>query len=382
MKINHRLALAFGFFIASAALLSAQTPAATPPSAGKLAARPLYRDPVFDHPTDPVVVYNAESKKWFMYYTQRRGGSIAMIHGTKIGIAASEDGGATWKYIGTADITYGQDRYPTNYTYWAPEVIWVKDKYHMFLAFVPGIFNNWNHPREIAHLTSTDGIKWDNVGKVDLQSDKVIDPCVIQLPNGGWRMFYKDEASTNHHIVCYADSPDLYQWEARGNAVTDRNGEGENCIHFKGKYWLLADTDRPEGQAVWSSDDCTHWTPQDSTIYGSHGDMVVSGGRAWWFYFGGQRMDGINWAMIHGNEPTNAPDALASAPTNAPAPGFGGRGFRRGISINVVELKVIDGKLMFTDPSQPTYIDLKPVREKKDDEPPAIQALNAKTIQP
>ena len=52
----------------------------------------------------------------------------------------------------------------------------------------------------------------------------------------------------------------------------------------------MADTDRPVGQAVWVSDDCTHWTPQDSTIYGSHGDVVkVSGGRAWWFYFGGQR---------------------------------------------------------------------------------------------
>jgi hypothetical protein len=359
MKVYHPQVLALGFFVASAALICAQTPATDSPPAGKIAARPLYRDPVFDNPTDPVVVYNAESKRWLMYYTQRRGDSIVLIHGSKIGIAASEDGGATWNYIGTADISYGQDQYPTNYTYWAPEVIWVNGKYHMFLAFVPGIFNDWNHPREIVHLTSADGIKWDTVGKVDLKSNKVIDPCVIQLPDGNWRMFYKDEASTNNHIVCYADSPDLYSWEAKGNAVTDRNGEGENCIHFQGKYWLLADTDRPEGQAVWSSDDCTHWTPQDSTIYGSHGDMVASGGRAWWFYFGGQRVGNVNWAVIPGAEPF----------TNAPASGVGGEGFRRGLSINVVELKVIDGKLMFTNPNQPTYIDLKPAREKKYDEP-------------
>jgi hypothetical protein len=356
MKLKHALVLAFCFIIASAALISAQTPATDTPPAGKIAARPLYRDPVFGNSTDPVVVYNAESKRWFMYYTQRRGGSIALIHGSKIGIAASDDCGATWKYIGTADITYGQDRYPTNYTYWAPEVIWANGKYHMFFAFVPGIFNDWNHPREIGHLTSTDGIKWDTVGKVDLESDKVIDPCVIQLPDGDWRMFYKDEA--RRHIVCYADSPDLYKWEVKGNAVTDRNGEGENCIHFKGKYWLLADTDRPEGQAVWSSDDCTHWTPQNSTIYGSHGDMVVSGGRAWWFYFGGQRVDDVNWAVIPGSEPF----------TNAPASGFGGQVFSRSLAINVVELKVINGKLMFTNPNQPTYIDLKPDREKKNDE--------------
>ena len=64
---------------------------------GRIAARPLYRDPVFDNPTDPVVVFNAESQKWFMYYTQRRGGSIALIHGSKIGIATSADGGANWK---------------------------------------------------------------------------------------------------------------------------------------------------------------------------------------------------------------------------------------------------------------------------------------------
>lgn len=329
---------------------NAQTAATNIPPLGKIAAHPLYRDPVFDHPTDPVLTYNAESKRWLMYYTQRRGGTIAEIHGTKIGIAASEDGGANWKYIGNADITYRQDEFPTNYTYWAPEVIWVKDKYHMFLSFVPGIFDNWNHPREICHLTSTDGIRWTTVGKIDLQSNKVIDPCVIQLPDGTWRMFYKDEARP--HYVCYADSPDLYKWETKGNAVTDRNGEGEKCIHWQGKYFLLADTDRPVGQAVWSSDDCTHWTPQSGTIYGSHGDIVISGGRAWWFYFGGQRAGNTNWAVVPGTEPlftsTNAPETE-----------------RRRIDINVVELKVLDGKLMFTNPNLPTYIDLKPEREEE-----------------
>jgi hypothetical protein len=369
MKLEHIRALAIFIFINLTGIISAQTPANDSPPAGKIAARPLYRDPVFDNPTDPVFTYNAESNRWMMYYTQRRGGSIALIHGTKIGMAASEDGGATWKYLGTADITYGQDRFPTNYTYWAPEVIWVKDKYHMFVVLVPGIFNDWNHPREIGHLTSTDGIHWTTVGKVDLKSDKVIDPCVIQLPDGNWRMFYKDEASTTHHIISYADSSDLYTWETKGNAVTDRNGEGEKCFHWQGKYWLLADTDRPEGQAVWSSDDCTHWTPQDSTFYGSHGDIVVSGGRAWWFYFGGQRVGNVNWAVIPGAEPfTDAPvlapatNTIASTSTNAPAPRRFGR---RGISINVVEAKAIDGKLMFTNPNQPTYIDLKPEREEE-----------------
>jgi hypothetical protein len=357
--MNLRRSLAILFCASAPLLLSAQAADTNSPPPGELAPRPLYRDPVYDNPTDPVFTYNEESKRWFMYYTQRRGGSIAQIHGSKIGIAASEDGGATWRYIGTADIIYGQDTHPDDYTYWAPEVIWVTNIYHMFLAYVPGIFNDWNHPREIVHLTSKDGIKWDTVGLLDLESHKVIDPCVIQLPNGDWRMFYKDEARV--HIVCYADSPDLYHWKTKGSAVTDRNGEGEKCIHWQGKYWLLADTDRPEGQAVWSSDDCTHWTPQDSTFYGSHGDIVISGDRAWWFYFGGQRVGNINWAVIPSAVPFTQPSPLPSLPsTNAPGLGRGGR---RGLAINVVEIKVIDGKLMFSNPNEPTYIDLKPERE-------------------
>jgi len=330
-------------------------------SLGKLAARPLYRDPPFNNPTDPVITYNAETRRWFMYYTQRRGGSIAMIHGTKIGIAASEDNGATWKYIGTADITYGQDQHPNDYTYWAPEVIWVDGLYHMYVTFVPGIFDDWNHPREIGHLTSKDGIKWETIGKIDLDSTKTIDPCVIQIPDGTWRMFFKDEASKTHHIICYADSPDLYHWQAKGPAVTDRNGEGPKCFHWQGKYWLMADTDKPEGQAVWSSDDCTNWKPQDSTIYGSHGDVVVNSAtnRAWWFYFGGQRIGNINWAVI----PSTEPVVPASNPATRVATTGPGRRGGRGVAINVVELKVIDDKLMYTNPNQPTYIDLGNQRE-------------------
>ena len=97
---------------------------------------------------------------------------------------------------------------------------------------------------------------------------------------------------------------------------------------------------------MWSSDDGAHWTPLDSTFYGSRGDVVVSGGRAWWFYFGGQRVGNVNWAVIANS---------ASPFTPAPA----SENFRRrGIPINVVEVK-----LMFTNPNEPVYIDLKSERE-------------------
>ena len=303
----------------------------TPLLAGKIVPRPLYRDPPFDAPTDPVFCYNAEQKKWFMYYTARRAAAedapgVTWIHGTNIGMAESSDGGATWTYRGTADIRYGKDAHPHDYTYWAPEVIWSGGTYHMFLSFVPGIFSDWNHPREIVHLTSKDGVRWDAVGKVDLQSDRVIDACVMQLADGRWRMWYKDERKPKS--LSYADSPDLMRWEPKGNAVTDRNGEGPKVFHWKGKYWLVADT-WASGMRVWSWDDCEHWQPQEETLLGSHGDVVVSGGRAWWFYFGGGQARG------------------------------------RRTAINVVELSVKEGRLLAGDPEGATYIDLKGEREEE-----------------
>jgi hypothetical protein len=306
-------------------------PSSAPP--GKLAPRPLYRDPPFDAPTDPVLNFNAEQNKWFMYYTQRRATAtntpgVTWVHGTRIGMAESSDGGATWTYRGEAQIQYGKDAHPNDYTHWAPEVIWFEDTYHMYLTFVPGIFTDWNHPREIVHLTSKDGVKWDTVGPLDLKSDRVIDPCVIQLSNGVWRLWYKDERKARS--LCYADSPDLFQWEAKGNAVTNFSGEGPKVIHWKGRYWLIADC-WANGMRVWRSDDCLNWTLQDEPLFGSHGDVVISGDRAWWFYFGGNR---------------------SAARTRATA-------------INVVELSVTEGKLLPGDRDQPTYIDLKSLREEE-----------------
>lgn len=321
-------------FVTSTAclLILAQTLAAPAP-AGKIAPRPLYRDPPFDAPTDPVLNFNAEQNKWLMYYTQRRATAtnapgVTWIHGTSIGMAESTDGGATWKYRGTADISYGKDQHPNDFTYWAPEVIWVAGTYHMFLTFVPGIFTDWNHPREIVHLTSTNGIKWDAIGPIDLKSDRVIDPCVMQLPAGNWRMWYKDER--NRHPLSYADSPDLNTWTAKGSAVTNFSGEGPKVFHWKNIYWLIADCWR-NGMRVWSSDNCTDWKLQDQALFGNHGDVVVSGDRAGWFYF-------------------NGPNSV---------------GDRRRTFINVVELSVADGKLTPGNPEEPSYIDLKSVREEE-----------------
>ena len=301
---------------------------------GRPAPRPLYRDPVFDAPTDPVLCFNAEENKWLMYYTARRGNlseaqapGVSWIHGTRIGVAESSDHGVTWTYRGTAAIDYGPGVPADARTYWAPEVIWADGAYQMFLSYVPGAFADWNHPREIVHLTSKDGLKWETPGRVDLKSPRVIDACVVQLPGGLWRMWYKDE--TKPKSLVYADSTDLKTWEPKGNAVTEFNGEGAKVFRWKDAWWLVADCWK-NGMRVWRSDDATRWVLQDEALFGHHGDVVVSGDRAWWFYFDGP------------NRP----------------PGNG-----RTTAINVVELAVAKGKLLPGDPAQPTFIDLSLRRE-------------------
>ena len=90
-------------------------------------------------------------------------------------------------------------------------------------------------------------------------------------------------------------------------------------------------------------------------MFGSHGDVVISGDRAWWFHFCGLRPFG-----------RKRPGAQAQAGTkNAPLPRQAPNSAReRTTAINVVELPVIDGELIPDDPDQPTDIDLKPVREE------------------
>ena len=155
----------------------------------KPAPKPLFRDPVYDGAADPVLCWNKAEQKWYMFYTNRRAKiaesrGVAWVHGTHIGIAESSDGGVTWSYKGIADIDLGEP----NQTHWAPEVIEHNGTYHMFLTFVPGIFNDWNHPRNIVHLTSDNLLKWSYQSTLKLANEKVIDACVFQLPDGTWRM--------------------------------------------------------------------------------------------------------------------------------------------------------------------------------------------------
>jgi beta-xylosidase len=285
------------WFLMLAATVGEFVSAAQPASeeqTGKIAAKPLFRDPVHDGAADPSLCFNRRKHNWFMFYTNRRADlpnakGESWVHGTRIGIAESSDNGVTWKYRGTADIDYGQD----DYTHWAPEVLYHDGAYHMFLTIVPGTFTNWNAPRDIVHLTSDDLLKWKYRSTLKLASDRVIDPCVIQLPDKTWRLWYKNER--DHSYIYHADSPDLNNWTDRGAAVSDQHGEGPKVFRWQDHYWMI--TDVWQGLAVYKSDDCLKWTRQKENLLaepgqsptdrskGQHADVVVAGDRAFIFYF-------------------------------------------------------------------------------------------------
>ena len=65
---------------------------------------PLFRDPIYDCPTDPTVIWNEKEEQWYLLYTQRRATDVPIgvswVHGTALGVATSRDG-TKWLYRGT-----------------------------------------------------------------------------------------------------------------------------------------------------------------------------------------------------------------------------------------------------------------------------------------
>ncbi|CAM3268031.1 glycosyl hydrolase [Paenibacillus taichungensis] len=270
---------------------------------------PLFRDPIFDGAADPVVVWNRSEQTWWMIYTNRRatagGPKFAWVHGTDLGVASSADGGQSWTYRGT--LTGLEHEWGHN-TFWAPEIFWHEGTYHMYVSYIQGVPHDWaGHDRHILHYTSTDLICWTFHGKLVLSSDRVIDACIYPLPNGKFRMWYKDEANSSHTYA--ADSPDLYQWEVIGPVITGRAHEGPNVFRFRDSYWMIVDEWR--GQAVYKSDDLEHWewnslildqpgNREDDGVIGLHADVVVQNDEAYIFYFTHpDRIEGID----HASEP-------------------------------------------------------------------------------
>lgn len=281
--------------LAALALLAALAGCATaPPAAPQPAPRPLYRDPVLDGAADVALVFNRGLKRWEMLYTNRRATlrlddpkDVSWVHGTPIAIATTDDGNR-WRVAGEATFPAAC----TGATLWAPEILDVDGTYHLWLTVVPGVHSRWTGERRIEHLTSTDLRTWTCAGRVDLGSPRVIDAAVIRAPQGGWRMWFKDEQGGSR--LKFADSPDLKTWTMRG-PVSPLPGEGPKVFRFAGQWWLVADLWK--GLLVLRSDDALNWQEQPTRLLadvglhptdrakGQHPDVTVVDGRAYLFYF-------------------------------------------------------------------------------------------------
>ena len=254
---------------------------------------PLFRDPIYDGAADPTIIWNRQEETWWILYTCRRANvdcqGVAWGHGTDIGVASSDDGGQSWRYRGILEgLKFERGRN----TFWAPEILWHEDRYHMYVSYVRGVPHDWSGERHIIHYTSADLWCWQFESMLPLSSNRVIDACVHPLPDCRWRMWYKDEVNQSHSYT--ANSDDLYHWTVGDAAITDCSHEGPNVFQWQGYYWLV--TDHWQGLGVYRSDDCERWTRQanileepgereDDEDIGRHADILVRGENAYIFYF-------------------------------------------------------------------------------------------------
>lgn len=226
-----------------------------------------YRDPVWDGPTDPVLVADHLRDEWVLFYTQRRATApgltgVEWVHGTGIGVARSSDGGATWRYEGTAGglIPPGTDL-PA--TLWAPDVVRIGDRWIMYLSVLGGRRTDWTGTAGIVQLASRDLEHWEYLGAVDLASPRVIDAAVARCGDGRYRLWYKDETRGSNTYSAVTETPaDPASWVREGVAIPGRPHEGPKVFRLGGWYWMIVDEWR--GQGVYRSRDATgNWTRQE-----------------------------------------------------------------------------------------------------------------------
>ncbi len=256
------------------------------------APAPMYRDPVTDGAADPVMVWNKVEKCWWMLYTQRRANlntaDVAYCYGNKIGIAQSDDNGRSWYYRGTLDLDFE----PGHNTFWAPEIVYHKGTYHLFVTYVRGVRNHWSGRPQFIHYTSKNLWDWKYRGPIAFGTDSGIDVTICKKPNGDWGAWYKNEAKGGQ-TYC-SDSKNLKEWSQGKLAIGSAACEAPKVFQFKGYYWLL--TDEWRGLRLFRSSDLETWEPQglilsdkgtrpDDCINGGHCDVVVFGEKAYVIYF-------------------------------------------------------------------------------------------------
>jgi len=226
-----------------------------------------YRDPVWDGPTDPVVVADTLTGEWVLFYTQRRATEkgltgVEWVHGTAIGVARSSDGGLSWTYQGTLDgLVPPGTELPA--TLWAPDVVRVGDQWIMYLTVLGGVRTDWTGNASIVQLASQDLATWEYLGSINLDSPRVIDAAVTRCGDGQYRLWYKDETRGSNTYGAVSSTPeDPSSWVLEGLVIPGRPHEGPKVFRLGGSYWMIVDEWR--GQGIYRSADAAgNWVRQD-----------------------------------------------------------------------------------------------------------------------
>lgn len=154
-------------------------------------------------------------------------------------------------------------------------------------------YNNTFGKARMAHYVSKNLWDWKFIDFLKLTSEKVIDASLMRMPDGTWRMWYKDDA--RNAAIMLAESKDLYKWSFTDKPVLgDTKQEGPKIFKYGDYYWMI--TDEWHGMRVYRSKDADTWEKQglilDSASHrnedrpsGAHGDVIVVNGKAYVFYF-------------------------------------------------------------------------------------------------
>jgi hypothetical protein len=273
---------------------------------------PIYRDEEWQGASDPAVIRREGTDEWWMFYTQRRAlleaPGVEWVHGSRIAVAVSTDGGASWQYRGLVEGLDDPDDTLNTLglnTHWAPEVVRLDGRYHMYLTWIAGTPDAWaGHERHIVHFDSDDLEHWNRVGRIDVGSDFAIDAAVARTPDGLLRLWFKDEAKDS--TTWSAVSRDGYDWQPEGLVIDGAPHEGPNVFELGGWWWLIVDEWR--GLGVYRGSDGVHWQRQESLILdapgddpldrqiGRHADVVAGADSAVIFYFTHPEFDGVELA--------------------------------------------------------------------------------------
>lgn len=253
------------------------------------APAPLYEDPIHHGPADPRLFWNPLERTWWMLYTSRRatheGPGVAWGFGTPIGVASSDDGGAHWTFRGTLDLRVKGD----GETFWGPEIVCHDGLFHLFPVYYEGASTTWDVPfQPLAHFVSTDLRRWTFEGFLQLGGNKIIEGCVLRMPDGRWRMWYRRDVhfetadtwteESQSMTTWMAESDDLADWRVVGPAVADIPHEGAKVFRLGGSYWML--TDAWQGLGVYRSEDGDRWQRQEGFVLDAGGSRDQDGARA------------------------------------------------------------------------------------------------------